>query len=104
MFTSTNPDTPNAERDQPNRQTVLVVDDAPVDRLVTGAIIDQVPGWRAAYAESGEDALAKIALERPSIVLTDLNMPKMDGLELVAEVRRRYPSVPVVLMTAYGNE
>jgi CheY-like chemotaxis protein/anti-sigma regulatory factor (Ser/Thr protein kinase) len=83
---------------------VIVVDDAPVDRLVTGAVIDQMPGWRALYAESGEDALAAIALERPRIVLTDLNMPKMDGLALVAEVHRLYPALPVVLMTAYGNE
>ena len=107
MVPSNAPETPNdvAERSDANRQiTVLVVDDAPVDRLMTGAIIDQMPGWRALYAESGEDALANIALERPSNVLTDLNMPKMDGLALVAEVRRLYPAVPVVLMTAYGNE
>jgi CheY-like chemotaxis protein/anti-sigma regulatory factor (Ser/Thr protein kinase) len=84
--------------------TVLVVDDAPVDRLVTGAIIDQMPGWRALHAESGADALATIARDRPRIVLTDLNMPGMDGLALVAEVRRLYPAVPVVLMTAFGNE
>jgi CheY-like chemotaxis protein/anti-sigma regulatory factor (Ser/Thr protein kinase) len=84
--------------------TVLVVDDAPVDRLVTGAIIDQMPGWRARYAGSGEEALAEIARERPGIVLTDMNMPKMDGLALVAEIHRLFPEVPVVLMTAYGNE
>jgi CheY-like chemotaxis protein/anti-sigma regulatory factor (Ser/Thr protein kinase) len=84
--------------------TVLVVDDAPVDRLVTGAIIDKMPGWRARYAQSGEEALAEIARERPGIVLTDMNMPKMDGLALVSEVHRLYSEVPVVLMTAYGNE
>jgi CheY-like chemotaxis protein/anti-sigma regulatory factor (Ser/Thr protein kinase) len=71
---------------------------------MTGAIIDQMPGWRALYAESGEDALAAIAMNRPRIVLTDLNMPKMDGLGLVAKVHRLYPAIPVVLMTAYGNE
>lgn len=84
--------------------TVLVVDDAPVDRLMTGALIEQMPGWRAVYAENGEAALAAIAREQPRIVLTDLNMPGMNGLELVAEVHSRYPAVPVVLMTAYGNE
>jgi CheY-like chemotaxis protein/anti-sigma regulatory factor (Ser/Thr protein kinase) len=107
MVPSDAADPPNAGAgrcDPHGPATVLVVDDAPVDRLVTGAIIDQMPGWRALYAEGGEDALAAIALERPRIVLTDLNMPKMDGLALVAEVRRLYPSVPVVLMTAYGNE
>src|SRR5262245_55236558 len=71
---------------------------------MTGAINDQMPGRRALYAESREDAPSHIARERPGIVVTDLNMPKMDGLALVAEVRRLYPAVPVVLMTAYGNE
>jgi CheY-like chemotaxis protein/anti-sigma regulatory factor (Ser/Thr protein kinase) len=107
MVLSNAPETPNAdnERSDRNRQTtVLVVDDAPVDRLVTGAIIEQMPGWRALYAENGEDALATIAREQPRIVVTDLNMPKMDGLALVAGVHRLYPAVPVVLMTAYGNE
>jgi CheY-like chemotaxis protein len=107
MVPANAPETPtaDAERSDPNRQTsVLVVDDAPVDRLMTGTIVEQALGWRALYAESGEDALAVIARERPRIVLTDLNMPKMDGLALVAEVRRLYPAVPVVLMTAYGNE
>ena len=88
-----------------NRENiVLVVDDAPVDRLVTGAIIERMPGWLARYAGSGEEALAEITRERPGIVLTDMNMPKMDGLALVAEVHRLYPEVPVVLMTAFGNE
>src|SRR6516164_6021910 len=107
MAPSNTPDMPkdDAGRGGPNGPTtVLVVDDAPVDRLMTGALIDQMPGWRALYAESGEEALAAIAREQPRIVLTDLNMPGMDGLALVAEVRRLYPAVPVVLMTAYGNE
>ena len=89
----------------PSQNTVLVVDDAPVDRLMTGALIEQMlPGWGALYAESGEAALAAIAREQPRIVLTDLNMPGMNGLELVAEIHRLYPAVPVVLMTAFGNE
>jgi CheY-like chemotaxis protein/anti-sigma regulatory factor (Ser/Thr protein kinase) len=107
MVPSNTLETPKADtaRVDPNGPTtVLVVDDAPVDRLVTGALIEQMPGWRAQYAEGGEDALATIARERPRIVLTDLNMPKMDGLALVAEVHRQYPAVPVVLMTAFGNE
>jgi hypothetical protein len=60
MVPPTTPETPKAD-EQNRRTTVLVVDDAPVDRLVTGAIIEQIPGWRALYAESGVDALAAIA-------------------------------------------
>ena len=84
--------------------TVLVVDDAAIDRRMTGALIEQNLGWRVSYAEDGAAALAAMERELPRLVLTDLRMPGMDGLELVAAVRRQYPSVPVVLMTAYGNE
>src|SRR5262249_55402994 len=40
----------------------------------------------------------------PDVILTDLRMPRVNGLELVQAVRRRYPMVPVVLMTAFGND
>ena len=83
---------------------VLVVDDAAVDRRMTGGIIEQQLGWRVGYAEDGATALAAMDLEAPRLVLTDLRMPGLDGLELVAAVRSRFPSVPVVLMTAFGNE
>ncbi len=106
MVPSNAPQASNAEDTQgvSNKITVLVVDDAPVDRLMTGALIEQMSGWGALYAESGEAALETIAREQPRIVLTDLNMPGMNGLELVAEVHSRFPAVPVVLMTAFGNE
>jgi CheY-like chemotaxis protein/anti-sigma regulatory factor (Ser/Thr protein kinase) len=84
--------------------TVLVVDDAAIDRRMTGAIIEHRLGWRVTYAEDGAAALAAMAREAPRVVLTDLCMPGMDGLELVAAVRGQHPAVPVVLMTAYGNE
>ena len=84
--------------------TVLVVDDAVIDRRMSGAIIEQSLGWRVTYAEDGAAALAAMERALPRVVLTDLRMPGMDGLELVAAVRRLYPSVPVVLMTAFGNE
>jgi CheY-like chemotaxis protein len=83
---------------------VLVVDDAAIDRRMTGALIEQNLGWRVTYAEDGAAALAAMERETPRVVVTDLRMPGMDGLELVAAVRRRYPFVPVVLMTAFGNE
>jgi len=84
--------------------TVLVVDDAAIDRRMAGAIIEQNLGWRVAYAEDGAAALSAMERETPRLVLTDLRMPGMDGLELVGAIRRQYPFVPVVLMTAFGNE
>ncbi|MGO9464241.1 MAG: response regulator [Isosphaeraceae bacterium] len=95
---------PHAEAAGDSEITVLVVDDAAVDRRMTGAIIEHNLGWRVTYAENGAAALAAMERETPRLVVTDLRMPGMDGLELVAAVRRQYPSVPVVLMTAFGNE
>lgn len=84
--------------------TVLVVDDAAVDRRLAGGILARNPDLTLAYAANGAEALAQIERESPQLVLTDLRMPEIDGLELVQIVRNRYPLVPVVLMTSYGSE
>ena len=85
-------------------RTILVVDDNPLDCLVAGNLVAQVTGLEVRYANDGKQALAAIAKEVPALVLTDLLMPRMDGLELVEEMRCAYPTVPVVLMTARGSE
>jgi CheY-like chemotaxis protein/anti-sigma regulatory factor (Ser/Thr protein kinase) len=96
--------TARTERETGPEVTVLVVDDAAVDRRMTGAIIEHNLGWRVEYAEDGASALAAMERKMPRLVLTDLRMPGMDGLELVKAIRKKYPTVPVVLITAYGNE
>ena len=83
--------------------TVLVVDDSPVDRRLAGKLLEK-HGFVARYAVDGREALDEIGRERPSIVVTDLHMPRMSGLELVEAIRRTYPALPVVLMTAHGSE
>jgi CheY-like chemotaxis protein len=88
----------------PPAVTVLVVDDSPMDRHVAGAIVQKLPGWKAVFAADGAEALAAVEKERPQLVLTDLLMPEMDGLQLVQAVRDRFPHVPVILMTAHGSE
>jgi CheY-like chemotaxis protein len=93
---------PGGEGDRP--VSVLVVDDAPADRRLAGAIIERELGWDVAYADNGRAALAAVGHEEPHLVLTDLMMPEMGGLELVAALRRTHPRVAVVLMTVYGNE
>ena len=84
--------------------TVLVVDDSPVDRRLVGGLLAAESQWTVEYAAEGAEALARVKDSLPDIVVTDLRMPKMDGLELVKAMRIHHPTVPVILMTAYGSE
>src|SRR5580693_8466771 len=59
------------------------------------------------FAASGVEALDRLAEEiKPALVavLSDINMPGMDGLELLAEIKQRRPALPVMMVTAYGDE
>ena len=83
---------------------VLVVDDSGVDRRLAGGILEKHGGLIVEYACNGTEALERIENHMPEAVLTDLQMPEMDGLELVGRIRAKYPLVPVILMTAHGSE
>jgi CheY-like chemotaxis protein len=84
--------------------TVLVVDDSPVDRRLAGGLLEKHFDWTVRYAGDGKEALQQMALTLPDLMLTDLQMPEMNGLELVAAVKKDYPHIPVILMTALGSE
>ncbi len=60
-------------------------------------------GYEVALASSGEEALARLALARPDVVITDLRMEGMDGLVLFEQIRRRHPALPVIVLTAHGT-
>ncbi len=84
--------------------TVLIVDDSSTDRLRAGGLLHQIDDLNIEYAVDGSDALIKIELHVPDMVITDMDMPELNGLELVAVMRKVYPIVPVVLMTSRGSE
>lgn len=84
--------------------TALVVDDSRVDQLVAGGLLEKKCGMAVTFASNGQQALEMLAKSHPDVLLTDLQMPEMDGLELVEAVREQHPAVPVILMTAYGSE
>ena len=84
--------------------TVLVVDDSPVDRRVVGGLLAKSPSLEVEYASGGKEALQLMEEVKPNLVVTDLMMPHMDGLELVAVIVKTYPLIPVILMTGKGSE
>ncbi|MHC4341244.1 MAG: ATP-binding protein [Planctomycetota bacterium] len=83
---------------------ILVVDDSKVDRLLVEELLSECDGFRVEGAGDGEAALQAMEKTRPDLVVTDLVMPGMDGLELVAAVRKRDANIPVILMTSKGSE
>jgi DNA-binding NtrC family response regulator len=81
---------------------VLVVDDEAVVRESLAGWLGE-DGYAVDTATDGRTALAKLA-ERPyAVVLADLKMPGMDGLQLLAEARARWPHLVIILMTAYAT-
>jgi len=84
--------------------TVLVVDDSAVDRRFVGGILSRDGKFRVEFAEDGSQALSRMREARPDLIVTDLQMPNRNGLELVAAVRMHHPDVPIILMTGHGSE
>lgn len=82
--------------------SILVVDDELLIRdLLYDFFHDQ--GWDIAVAENGKRALDLMRDRKFDVVLTDLRMPAMDGLELTGHVQQDYPDIPVVIMTGYPS-
>jgi CheY-like chemotaxis protein/anti-sigma regulatory factor (Ser/Thr protein kinase) len=82
---------------------VLVVEDSRTQAQQIQMLLEEVP-FEVEVATNGLEALDVLRREPPDIVLTDLEMPHMNGLELVEAIRREFAWVPVVLMTAHGSE
>lgn len=84
-------------------ETLLIVDDA-VD-LLRGLkrLIEPELGCRAILAESGPKALQLMAEQRVEVVLTDIRMPGIDGMELLERIKSAHPETSIILMTAYGS-
>lgn len=84
--------------------TVLVVDDLAVDLRLVTELLNADGALAVQQATDGIEALAWMERAVPDLVVTDLMMPRMDGLQLVRAVREKYPLVPIILMTSQGSE
>src|SRR5207247_6629297 len=80
----------------------LVVDD---DALIRGSLGEMLrrEGYQVYEAASGTEALKIATSASPSLVVTDFNMPEIDGMQLLRELHARKPDLPVILVTGYGT-
>jgi two-component system nitrogen regulation response regulator GlnG len=81
---------------------ILVVDDEAEIRSLLAAIL-QSQGYQAVTAEDGTAALQQVSRERPDVILLDLSMPRMSGLDALPEIKRLDPEVPVIICTAHAD-
>ena len=85
-----------------NRRTILIVDDDQSLRRVMEMQLEEI-GCQVLAAASGREALEILASRAVPVVLTDLKMPGMSGLELLHQVRKEHPETAVLVITAYGT-
>ncbi len=85
---------------EPTRIRVLVVDDAVVIRRLVSQVIEADPALElAGVAANGKIALSRIAIDPPDVVTLDIEMPELDGLATLAELRKTHPRLPVIMFS-----
>jgi len=88
-----------------NKIKVLAVDDHPLLREGIAAVLQEEDDIvLAAEASSGEDATAKFRIHRPDVTLMDLQMPGMNGIDAIIEIRREFPNARFIVLTTYQGD
>jgi len=86
----------------PRKSQILVVDDDQAHRLMLATLLEEW-GYHIHEALNGMEALEFIRHSPADLVLMDMRMPRMDGIEATREIHRYNPAVPIVIMTAYSS-
>lgn len=85
-----------------NMEKILIIDDDKVTRRLIKEILVRA-GYAPYEAGSGEEGLALVKTETPEVVITDYQMPGMNGLQTLAEIRKFDPNLPVIVLTGFGD-
>jgi len=83
-------------------EKILIVDDEENSRIGLSKILTK-SGYEVLTAENGRQALDTIKQEDCSLVITDMKMPEMDGIQLLREIKQYNPDIGVIIVTAYGE-
>ena len=87
------------------KHRILIVDDHALFRAGVRALLDHDPGLEiVGEAADGRDAIRAVGQLAPHLVLMDLTMPEMNGMEAITEIKRRYPDVRVLVLTLHKTE
>ena len=84
---------------------ILIIEDSQDAREMLAMLLD-MEGYSVATAEDGREGLMRAAADSPDLILTDINMPHIDGTEMIRRLRAEPGAcrVPIIVMTAYGDE
>ena len=89
----------------PARVRILIADDHPLIRQGTRGVIVQEPGWEVCgQASNGRDAVAQAVALRPDVVLLDMTMPELNGLDAAIRIKRELPETEIAMLSSYGSE
>ena len=83
---------------------ILLVDDEVNQLMILKSGLAKLPNCEVTVAADGYQALSLFTQQVFDLLITDYHMPKMDGLTLAAAVRHQYPSMPIIMLTAFGDE
>jgi len=84
---------------------ILLAEDMEIVRKGVRALLAANPRFAVvAEAEDGQEAIDKTASARPDVVLMDLSLPRLDGVEAISVIKRRFPQIKVLALTAHGKE
>ncbi|MEK6580249.1 MAG: response regulator, partial [Bdellovibrionota bacterium] len=84
-----------------SRLVLIIDDESSIRQALSGALKDE--GYRVATASSGKEGLDLIRAERPDVILLDIWMPEMDGLETIRQIKTEWPDQSVIMMSGHGN-
>ena len=88
-----------------SRVRILIADDHALLREGTRVVIDREPGWAVCgEASTGREAVAKAIALKPDVVILDMTMPELNGLDAAVQILRQVPGTEVVILSAYGAE
>lgn len=85
-----------------SRQSILLVDDDPEFRKAMKKMFEK-SGYNVTVAADGQEALEALSEESFDLIISDLRMPNLNGMELMEELKRRRINLPVIFITAYGE-